>query len=230
MKQKTIYYTTFLVFSLYWGATIFFNAPDNYMKIKLMEEESVFKTFFYQNWSFFAPPPNTNERLYCVIYDKQDSTVAKVLELVTPIIERKVQKAPFNSKDDIMDYVISSSTVSLNNKMVSLNETVSYLETKDTLTEKEKENILIEGVQATGHFNTLLKYSREIALEKGIDLNKYLISLEYAKVPIPKFVDRHKKELELKEELVFKSRLFDLSDPTLFKKRVFDPYSQHVQL
>ncbi|CAL2094930.1 conserved protein of unknown function [Tenacibaculum sp. 190524A02b] len=209
--QKIIYYSVLSIFSCYWFTTIFFNTPDNYIKIKLLKEHRAFETFFYQNWGFFAPPPNTNERLYCVIHNKKDSVVSRVFELVSPIIEEKLEKAPFNSKADLMDYVISSSTVGLNNKMVSLNKTIAYMETKGKLTEKERKEILTQGVEETNHFKTLIKYAKEIALKKSVDLDESLISIELTKIRIPKFVDRDKKVSldEDKEELIFRSKLFD---------------------
>ena len=51
-------------FSAYWGATFFFTMPDNYLKIKALAYDKVFQSIFYQQWSFFAPPPTYNDFLY----------------------------------------------------------------------------------------------------------------------------------------------------------------------
>ncbi len=218
-KYKKRYYPVLLVFFMYWMVTIFFNTPENYLKIKLLKVHRVFELFFYQNWGFFAPPPNTNERLYCVVYAKSDTISKRVFELVSPIIKEKIKNAPFNSKADLLDYVISSSIVGITNKIVSFNETFDYMLSEKKIVEKNREFFLIQELQETNHFKTLLKYAKEILRNKGVDLNESLISLELVQLPIKKFVDRN-KEKKIKKYVVFKSDLFDLSEINYLKQGV----------
>lgn len=63
MKKISLYLAVF-VFTFYWFITLTFVSPKNYITIKLYEEEQFFNTFFFQKWSFFAPPPKHNDRLY----------------------------------------------------------------------------------------------------------------------------------------------------------------------
>ena len=128
--KKIISFIILVFFSVYWGATFFFTAPNNYLKIKEQEGGRIFKNFFYQAWGFFAPPPTSNDRLYCIIHKKSDSTKVKVLELIKPVIDQKISKTPFNNKADLLDYILSNNFIGISNKM---RNTYEYIEYKDDI-------------------------------------------------------------------------------------------------
>ncbi|CAL2083664.1 hypothetical protein [Tenacibaculum sp. 190524A02b] len=206
--KKIISFIILVFFSVYWGATFFFTAPNNYLKIKEQEGGRIFKNFFYQAWGFFAPPPTSNDRLYCIIHKKSDSTKVKVLELIKPVIDQKISKTPFNNKADLLDYILSNNFIGISNKMRNTYEYIEYKDKECAFSEKEKDSILNESVERSPQLKALKKYAKEIAKKNGFKLDEYLLSLRLTYLPMPKFVDRYKTKEENNELLVFQSRLF----------------------
>ncbi|CAL2094950.1 conserved protein of unknown function [Tenacibaculum sp. 190524A02b] len=207
--KKIVSFVILALFSGYWGITFFFTAPDNYLKISQMEGGRVFKKFFFQKWGFFAPPPTSNDRLYCVIHKKSDSTKVKVLELIKPVIDQKISKAPFNNKADLLDYVLSNNFIGVNDEIRAANELIGYME-KDNgvLNAKEKDSILIKYVEEAPQFKALQVYAKKVAKKNGINEDEHLISLRLTYLPIPKFGERNNESKKMEELLVFQSRLF----------------------
>ncbi|CAM1364855.1 hypothetical protein [Tenacibaculum xiamenense] len=208
--KKIYYYFLLLVFSSYWLITFFFNAPDNYIKIQFFQEGDVFSKFFYQKWGFFAPPPQFNEKLYCLVLNKKDSTKVKSFELMQSIIEEKVARAPFNNKADILDYILSNSCISINNQIVELKERVEYLEKKKRLEVHEKDSIINRGLEVTSYYKVLKNYVQEVARKNKVNKEDYLVSFMITNIPIPKFVDRNKDSVHVEESLVYRSKPFDI--------------------
>ncbi len=208
--KKIYYYISLLVFSSYWLMTFFFNAPDNYIKIQFFQEGDIFNKFFYQKWGFFAPPPQFNEKLYCLVLNKKDTSKVKSFELMQSIIEEKVEKAPFNNKADVLDYILSNSCISINNQIVELKDRVEYLEKTRKLEPKEKDSILNRGLEVTSYYKVLKNYVLEVAKKKNVNSQDYLVSFMITNTPIPKFVDRNKDSLKVEEALVYRSKPFDI--------------------
>lgn len=203
--RKIISYLIVLSFGLYWLATLFFTAPDNYLKIQLFKEDQTFHKFFYQKWGFFAPPPQFNERLYCLVLDKKDSSQVKSFELMQPIIKQKVENAPFNNKADILDYILSNSCMSINNQLVTVKERIEYLEKEQKMSDMEKDSIVRHHLEDTPQFQVLKNYIKEVAKKEKLDKEEYLISFMITNTPIPKFVKRNDEQVKTEELLVYRS-------------------------
>ncbi|SED18592.1 hypothetical protein SAMN04489761_4550 [Tenacibaculum sp. MAR_2009_124] len=208
--KKVYYYIILLVYSSYWLMTFFFNAPDNYIKIQFFQEGDAFNKFFYQKWGFFAPPPQFDEKLYCLILSKKDTSEVKSFELMQAIIKEKVDKAPFNNKADVLDYILSNSCISINNQIVELKDRVEYLEKKRKLEAFEKDSILNRGLEVTSYYKVLKNYVQEVARKKNVNSKDYLVSFMITNTPIPKFVNRNKDSVNVEESLVYRSKPFDI--------------------
>lgn len=207
--KSGIYISLFLLFCCYWLITIFFVAPSNPLNISADNGREIFNTHFFQRWSFFAPPPTYNQRVYIVFKDK--TTKSKdVFEVIAPIVAAKHDKAPFNEYYQKIDYILASSLINIEGNVKLLHDVFgsksmqSLFNGKDT---SAKERIVYD-IEKTSDFKTLMKYARKIAEENGINKEDVSCQIIITKVYIPQFVDR--KLQKGKEEISFSSHPLNL--------------------
>lgn len=196
-------------FAFYWAVTFLFTMPDNYINLSLYKQNQMFQLALYQKWSFFAPPPNFNERLYYEFKKKGDSSV-QVFEAIEPICKAKQRKTPFNSREDLLDYVLSGSMNNISDQMFELQQDFKYenglkgIEKIDSSQHADIRKI----VQKSYGFNTLKNYAMHVARANRLDPQQYDVRIMLTRIPIPKFAERFKKA-EKKEELYFISEYFN---------------------
>lgn len=199
-------YTTLIIglFFFYWSVTLIFVLPTNYISIQLTEYSGLFQTFFYQRWGFFAPPPKSNDRLYYVFINKYDNSKILTFEVIESLLKDKHLNAPFNAKEDLIDYLLSNSIYALNDEV--LNRREFLLDQK--LDDKKKRvaiNLIKEEIKRTNSFKTLMKYSDYIMQKNNLDKDSYEVSFYITQKRINSFFDRNKKKLS-KEDLIFDSK------------------------
>lgn len=208
--KKILPYFIVGIFSIYWLCTIIYVSPNNYIKISLLKQEQAFDVFFFQKWGFFAPPPDYNDRLYYTFHSKKDSTKIYTFEVMETLQEKKSSRAPFNSSEDILDYILSNTLNGVSSGLVSINQNINYEKkiTPDSL--KNKVNILEREksyVQSSNNFSTLKKYAELVAKRNNLNLKDYYLTIEIIQLNMPKFADRNDLGSSEKsiESLIFKS-------------------------
>lgn len=195
------------LFLFYGITTLIFSSPDNFINISLIDYSDKFNTLFYQRWAFFAPPPQSNDRLYYIFEKKGNKSEITVYEVIEPLLKQKCIKAPFNSNEDLIDYLISNSIYLITDSMRVVRETFEYEaklknEKIDELLLTKKVNTIIE---VTKPFLTLLNYSKKVAQNNNLKFEDYNVYLKITQKKIPKFIDRYKKNVKDNEQLVFDS-------------------------
>ena len=215
--KKIHYILTITVFSIYWGFTLIFVAPDNYISISLLDYSELFNTFLYQKWGFFAPPPKSNDRLYYNFTSKKDSLSSYTFEVMQPITSIKTKKAPFNSKEDILDYVLSNTINTINDGLVHINQTTDFEEEveKNKVSFSDKIERGKKYVQTTASYKTIQKYAYFVAKKNNLDAADFFIDIQITKLDLPKFADRYKlysDNREQIEKIIFQSDKFELNE------------------
>lgn len=213
MKIKIL--LVFFGFLSYWSATIFFTMPENYLQIKALPYGKVFHTIFYQQWSFFAPPPQHNERLYYefVNTEKQDTLLLEVLE---PMQKKMREKFLSNDEESFIDYILSGSITNVTDAMSEQFRSYKFSECKEA-TEDECYDAFIEKFDAhlydLNALNTLKNY--------GLILNRSRTNKQYNKfkiigsqIMIKKFADREKEDVLLDEEFTLETKYYDINKKT----------------
>lgn len=196
------------VFALYWSITFIFTLPDNYINISLLKYSQVFSLFFFQRWSFFAPPPTFNERLYYSYMNKNDATV-KSYEVLKVINEKKSANAPFNWNDDIVDYILSNSVVGVS-EIIFEAQQAHKMENASLENDSAFQQLLDEQIYQSSQFVTLKNYGKIIAQNNQIDPDQHEFFVTLTRIQLPKFADRF-DESQRKESLFFRSKLIDLN-------------------
>jgi hypothetical protein len=202
------------LFTIYWATTIFFVMPDNYLKIKMLRAEKLFSTFFYQRWSFFAPPPTSNDRLYYEFVDK-DTKKVTIVEVLKDIQVTRQKQFLFNDDISVLDYILSNTV----NNIVDLNrDSFNIYKSKYCKNDKDEscyeEFLAKEGdiMYKGNEINTLRNYGLIILSKKGFN-NIDRFRIVATQVQIPKFNDRFAKVDESKlESVIIKSKYYNLNE------------------
>jgi len=112
-------------FVFYWLVTVLYNLPSNPIKIKISNLLYDFELVFAQKWSFFAPPPQSNNKLYYSFFN-EDKELIDSFEVLEIIFKEKKDKLPFNIKEEITDYVISGSVNQLFNVIIHTRDKLKF--------------------------------------------------------------------------------------------------------
>ncbi|WP_396191512.1 hypothetical protein [Flavobacterium sp.] len=204
-------YLVLFVFSIYWSITVVFISPSNYINISLLEYSYIFETFFYQKWAFFSPPPSSNDRLYYVFQNKITKK-ERVFEVIEPITKLKSIKAPFNTEEDILDYVLSNTVNTIRDEIVSINEVIKYRQTtkKIILTSDEKIKLYNKRLEGGSSLQTLKNYSKLVAQKNNIEIESSTIKILIGSIEIPKFHYRNSDKIKNSGTILYESEKFEL--------------------
>ena len=199
----------FFVFCFYWGVTIFFTIPENYLQIKSIEMEKIFSSFFYQKWSFFAPPPKFNDRLYYQFVNKKDTLLMEVIE---PIHNERRKQYLVNNDISIVDYILSNSLNNISDVIREKFGNYKFLNCKDK-SEGGCFKLFLENFDkdfySMNEINTLKNYGLSLVKRKKLDKFEKM-KIIYTSIKIPKFSKRNLKSNKEKEQFIFDTKYFDL--------------------
>lgn len=199
MYKKIIIGLSSLIFITYWSVTIFFQLPDNPIKVNFLRENRIFELFLYQKWSFFAPPPTYDERLYYV-FKKDNKEIS--FEVIALLNKAKSDNAPFNGHENNLDYIISNQTHAIGTHLNNF---------YDSKNKKNTENIEIiwndfyNTSKGDHNIKTLLNYAKVVDKSNNLDYSEYEICLILTKIDIPKFKDRNDTTFKSQEKTIFKT-------------------------
>ncbi len=211
--SKLPHFIILFIAVFYWGSTILYCSPNNYIRISHNLYMHFFEIFLYQKWTFFAPPPEHNERLYLTFLSKADSSkTLAVMEVTTYINQAKQKNAPFNSKEEVVDYIISNSVNDIANNLRKSYNIVQETypdSSKVFLTKKSMEKFNTYLLQIRS-IKTILNFAKIVALKNSIDCNKTLLKITLTRVKIPKFKDRETGILRLEEDIIYYSPLLKI--------------------
>ncbi len=203
-----------LLFVFYWGITFLYCSPSNYIRIKSGKAIFIFENFFYQQWGFFAPPPQHNDRLYYIFSDTVNGR-ERVYEALVPIMQKKQQAAPFNSKEEAIDYILSGAITGINDEargMVDISK-VSFPDSNDMYHLMKAHKQINDLGLNYPPIKTLFNYAVTVAKKENISLDSNSVKMVITQVAMPKFKDRAKildPKYVGKEEKVFESNFLPL--------------------
>jgi len=173
--------------------------PKNPISINGYKINNVFQTLFFQNWSFFAPPPKYNQHIYIVV--KQKKSIKDIYEIVTPIVSNKSKLAPINNKFQILDYIIASSVINIDANIRMYKDLVAhnYPKVEDSINTL----YVINQIEKTNDFKSLVKYASIIIKNQKFNLNNIEFQIQMEREYLPQFADRYSNAR--KREITFSS-------------------------
>jgi hypothetical protein len=208
-------YVSVFLFVIYWVLTVTFTFQDNYIKLSFLEYESNFQSLFYQNWSFFAPPPQFNEKLIYVFRFRETEKI-RTFEALRQITAQKQKAAPFNTEEEIMDYLVSGSVNTVVNYFARQMDRIKTQFPDSTSTFYNKQlnkevwtDSIHFRINNLGSAATLYNYGKIVAAKNGLS-NEYQMKVIIGRVAIPKFADRLLPEQKETIEIVSESPYYSL--------------------
>lgn len=202
------YYLTLVFVGIYCSMTIFFTLPENYLLIKSDKFEKIFSSVLYQRWSFFAPPPKANDRIYFRFVDsKKRDTIS--MEILKPLSISRKKQFPFNSDVTVLDYILSNNLTLITDELRD-NYSVFKLDNKnkDDYERFFKKHILI--LQEKKEMRTLLNYGLKILSNSKKNNNIDKVTIIATEELVTKFSERNSKKKK-QENIVFKTNFYNLN-------------------
>jgi|GEM_PF-2336777 len=192
--------------------TLLYVSPQNPLRIYFDEELLAFEKWGYQKWTFFAPPPKSNDRLYIAFSPK--SGEGETVEVLEGIYARKQHDNPYNTKSQVVDYAVSGFTSQISDMM---REVFRY----------RKVHVLFDGDPAYlsdlslkaldpdeseyGYsLRVLLRYAALLAAELGIELDGLKCQMAFATIPLRPFSQRYNSEFPIEEKMSYKTSVLDV--------------------
>jgi|GEM_PF-1942550 hypothetical protein len=203
----------YLVFCLYWFSTIFFTLPENYLQIKAIKYEKIFSVFLYQRWSFFAPPPKTNERLYFEYITIKKDTV--LLEVLKPLSKKRKEEFLLNSDRSVIDYVLASNIYTLSDYLRENYNNYKFEKCNKSISDTLCNTMFLKEFYPKFHeypeLKSLLNYGLLIKNKNRSTIDSEKIKLISTNVEVKKFNDRFKVKKEV-ENIVFQTKYFNIKN------------------
>lgn len=183
--------------------------PKNPLNITSQNTKDLFESNLFQRWSFFAPPPTFNERVYFA-YKSTEYKKIDFYEILVPVLEKKSKAIPFNTYEQIQDYILASTLSNIETNMRTYQDVLNYTNNQAVVKVSDSliSNKIVEEIEKTNDFKTLINYAKLIAEKNNIDINKYSLQIQIHKISIPQFIDRYSKTR--KEEVIFSSNFHNL--------------------
>jgi hypothetical protein len=202
-------------FLIYWSLTLVFVSPDNPIRIELGSTMNLFARVFSQRWGFFAPPPTGDLRIYYSFYDKVSGAEVLTVEALAPIVDAKRAAAPFNSDEEIMDYLLASSAMSLIELMSMQSEItkLNFPDEGDAFYYRETLRSIDAVRDELPPFVTLQNYAALLAAECGLDpaWHDFKLSLCFEAIPhVSEVALRRARQAERKAQLAFETSILPI--------------------
>lgn len=212
MTQKILSIFILAGFLLYWTVTFLFTMPENYFRINFYQADALFHGALFQRWTFFAPPPQHNDRLYYVVRDEQTKKVTYTLEAIGYITKQKQEHAPFNQEQTVLDYVISNSVNGIREVYREEMEMIRFSrpDSSESFILTEARDEVLKSESALPDFNTLVNYGKLLCKKNNISSDHAEFKFMIAQKPIQRFKDRLDPTTEGKETVVFETPYMSL--------------------
>ena len=200
----------------YVGLTICYLAPENPLKVYIKVPLEYFQDVCYQNWSFFAPPPTSELRVYLLIdaddSNRNDQNV--VLDLTSHLSKEKRRAFPFSWRENFNEYVLGGAAQGQLRGLAKIEEKLLSIEEFLDLGEEEATKLrrdLSQGHNELRSSQALKSYCVKAAAILGIQpSNNDAKRMRYAIVSYsyPKFIDRKRTDFSPKMSLHYLSDTF----------------------
>lgn len=211
IKTRLACYAVLLTIAAYWAVTFFFILPENDLNIQANKYNQYFDLVFYQRWAFFAPPPQFNERLYFVFYNKNHQLLSDY-EVLDEVAREKQKAAPFNKKEELIDYILYNTTQGIIDNMRDLRQVLIFQKKiqKIDFADSVKSKVIHKSLEVTPEFKTLLNYAKLLSINKHLDPKQVEVKIEISRVAIPQFAERNSRTRQ--EQFLFISNPYGFNN------------------
>lgn len=203
----------FVVFIVYWGATLIFSFPETSIVIaENYKGYKIFQKIFYQKWNFFAPPPTHNLRLHYIFKSNKRLYDIEIFEN----LNKKVQeKYLFNDTYANTSWLLFSNVDNLVQSIGRIHNSFVDLgvykdkntNSIDSVLLKDEYDHIRNVLQSTGSMQIVLHYANGIAKEMKLSEN-YDVQIIISAIDILKYGERNKSTIKKQEKILFASSFY----------------------
>jgi hypothetical protein len=207
MKKIIFIRNTILV--IYFLFTLLYSLPKNPIRVYNPVLINFFDVFLQQRWDFFAPPPQSNNKMYFSFFDKNMVKMG-TFEVLSPIMKQKRITIPFNTNSESLDYIISGQINEILSSIVKKNNELKY-KYKSKLNSENYNNArrdILKKINKNNSFKTLVNFSTIICRKNIKKSNEVkFVKILITEKKINKFIDRFKISKE--ENLLIETDILD---------------------
>lgn len=196
-----------LIFCAYWLITVVFTFPESSVVIgENYHMYNKFNSYFYQQWSFFAPPPKSNRKLtYSYFYMENNVLKRTEVEVFDNIFEDITRHYPFNDVYINFEWMFYAKTDQIQDvirRYVSVKKIENFKEEADR---KAIKSIVYQSKA----FAFILDHA--VKLQRKLDVpDNARVQIMISDVPINKYKDRYKSSASNPKEYFFVSDLYNI--------------------
>jgi len=173
----------------------------------------MFSVFLYQRWSFFAPPPKTNERLYFEYVTIKKDTV--LLEVLKPLSKKRKEEFLLNSDRSVIDYVLANNIYTLSDYLRENYNNYKFEKCNKSIPDTLCNTMFLKEFYPKFHeypeLKSLLNYGLLIKNKNKSTIDSEKIKLISTNVEVKKFNDRFKAKKEV-ENIVFQTKYYNIKN------------------
>lgn len=210
--QALIGLIVFGVVGVYAFITVLYVTPNNPLRIRFDDQLLVFEKWAYQKWSFFAPPPLYNDRLYFAFSPRVGE--GKTVEVLEGIYARKQQDSPVNIRAQVVDYVISGTARQISDlirEIYRYREVNALLDADPAVLDDLAKSALEPGqVEYGASVRLLLRYAALVAADQKIEPEGLKCQIVLANKPLRPFSQRFNLDYPIEEKMVYRTAVLDV--------------------
>lgn len=192
--------------------TLLYVSPSNPLRIQFDAELTAFEKWAYQKWSFFAPPPRHNDRLYFAFSPKSGDGIT--FEILEGISARKQQDNPGNLKAQVVDYAVAGAArqvADVIREVYRYREVHELMDGDPAYLEDLAKMSLNPDHESGVHVRFLLRYAAMVAAEQGVEVDGLMCQMALTRIPLRPFTQRNNSEFPIEEKIVYKTAMLDVS-------------------
>jgi len=212
VKKKSLYFGIFGVFVLYWGMTLLYCMPTNPVRIELHGYMEAFGKLFYQRWTFFTPPPKTNERVFFQYMNVRDTTDRFTVEVLGEINAGRKKNPVFNVSQEVLENIVLRHSYNLNNILAAHHQSLkkAFPDSSERFLAIEMTRLMTGPATELPSFRTLRNYASIVLAEHKQSGGTYKCRIIMASMPIVPFRHRYDSNYKTVESILFETPLMHL--------------------
>jgi hypothetical protein len=194
-----------IIFLFYWGINIPLSVTKNNQGNRFSKAFPLLNHLFGHTWNFFSGPLYNDDRIYCILRDKNTHTETDTLEMMADISNRKRSHIPFNQAENIIDHLVSHNLLIVKNgiRFYKMQLKQTSMGIADSAFNANVYNLLRNDKYYGQSLATMQNYCKMIIAEKKIDTVNKEFTIIMATKSIRPFMQRNNDKYVSKESIYF---------------------------
>jgi hypothetical protein len=194
-------------FLFYWVLSTAMSVSLTTKENKLARTFPRFNRFFGHTWSLFVQSFDYDDRLYLVLRDKNTKVITDSLELLKDISYQKIQHAPFNQREYIVDRLVSHYATIIKHKTVEYRNYIKkdFPNATDSFYNARLIDLEYKDALFNESLGTIDNFCKVTLAEKNIDTTNKEFKIIIKEKRVKPFDERKNDKFVMNEIIYFES-------------------------